>query len=379
MINDSVNKRLISDVPLGAFLSGGIDSSLIVALLCRFKSPDSIKTFSIGFDLPEFDETRYSKMVSEYLGTDHRIISVTPKDILEAFFQIAPILDEPNADFSLIPTYILAKNTRKEVTVALSGDGGDELFAGYSKYYLLKMTQHLGIIPKPFFRMAHTLFGKLGFQSAEKFFKSLEYPMPVRDIFLSAPFTPDEIELVLRKEIAQEAKDIFENIDLVVKSAPEMKNALDQATYVDIKLTLPDLYLQKVDRMCMACSLEVRLPYLKRELVEFATSLPESLKLKGTKGKHIEKQIAKEFLPVEVIARRKSGFSVPVGIWFRNELKPLLLTYLSDECIHKHEILDSKYVKKILREHLEEKRDHSYKLWCLLILQVWLENFHVPS
>lgn len=386
LLKESVKRRLISDVPLGVFLSGGIDSSAITAL-AQSEVPGKVKTFSIGFEDPSFDESKYAILASKYIGTEHHEQTMTPADLLDIIPGLADILDEPMADASILPTYLLSKFTRKHVTVALGGDGGDELFAGYPTYLAHKFAQRYEH-PLRFLHPISTLLAGLlpvsddniSFDfKVKKFLSGIPYRDGIRNSVWLGSFPFSENGEVLSPEIqAQFDRDrLVEEISLYEKEYP-YEDRITKLQYLDIKLYLQESILVKVDRASMACSLEVRAPFLDYELVEFIMGLPLKLKLKGFTSKYILKKAMKDLLPDEVINRSKKGFGVPIAKWVKGPLKELFEDLLSADRIRREGFFNPEYVTTLFHDHLMSKKDNRKQLWTLLVWELWLNRYH-PS
>jgi asparagine synthase (glutamine-hydrolysing) len=330
-IKESVKRRLISDVPLGVFLSGGNDSSAITALAQK-EVPGKVKTFSIGFEDPSFDESKYAFLVSKHIGTEHHEQTMKPTDLLNIIPNLPDILDEPMADASILPTYLLSKFTRSHVTVALGGDGGDELFAGYPTYLAHKFARpyerFLGF-SQPFAAFLANLLpvsdDNISFDfKIKKFLSGINYPNGIRNSVWLGSFSFPENENIISPEIHKQFNRdrLVEEISLYDKECP-YDDPITRLQYLDLRLYLQESILVKVDRASMACSLEVRAPFLDQELVEFVMGLPSSMKLRGFTSKYILKKAMKPFLPDEVICRKKKGFGVPIAKWIKGPLKEL--------------------------------------------------------
>jgi asparagine synthase (glutamine-hydrolysing) len=386
LLKESVKRRLISDVPLGVFLSGGIDSSAITAL-AQSEVPGKVKTFSIGFEDPSFDESKYAILASKYIGTEHHEQTMTPADLLDIIPGLADILDEPMADASILPTYLLSKFTRKHVTVALGGDGGDELFAGYPTYLAHKFAQRYEHLLRFLHPISTLLAGLLPVSDdnisfdfkVKKFLSGIPYRDGIRNSVWLGSFPFSENGEVLSPEIqAQFDRDrLVEEISLYEKEYP-YEDRITKLQYLDIKLYLQESILVKVDRASMACSLEVRAPFLDYELVEFIMGLPLKLKLKGFTSKYILKKAMKDLLPDEVINRSKKGFGVPIAKWVKGPLKELFEDLLSADRIRREGFFNPEYVTTLFHDHLMSKKDNRKQLWTLLVWELWLNRYH-PS
>ena len=382
-LHEAVQLRLISDVPLGAFLSGGVDSSSIVALMTNI-TRQSMMTSSIGFEEEEFNELGYAKKVAELYKTHHFETVVKP-DALDIIQKLIWHFDEPFADSSAVPTYYVSKIARQHVTVALSGDGGDEAFAGYRRYYFDVQENKVRAFLPPYFR--RLLFGLLGawypkvdwaprFLRAKTTFENLACS-PIEGYFRSVSTMPLSLKTeLLHPDIKSQLRE-YQTISVFEKYFDQAKvrsdDLLSRIQYVDFKTFLPDDILTKVDRASMANSLEVRSPILDHKFIEFVAQIPSSLKLKGKDGKHIFKKALTQILPKEILYREKMGFSIPISQWLRKELKPLgeRLLIQSDS----YEYLNQATVKKIWNEHQSGWRNHGTHLWTLLMFRLWQEKF----
>jgi asparagine synthase (glutamine-hydrolysing) len=384
LLKESVKRRLISDVPLGVFLSGGIDSSAITALAQK-EVPGRIKTFSIGFEDTSFDESKYASLASKYIGTEHHEQMMTPTDLLNIVPKLPDILDEPMADASILPTYLLSKFTRGHVTVALGGDGGDELFAGYPTYLAHKLADQYGRYLE-FFHPTLKFLGNLlpvsddniSFDfKVKKFLSGISYPEGIRNSVWLGSFPFSEIEKVLSPDIYTQLRrdQLFEEISFHEGEYP-YDDRITRLQYLDLKLYLQESILVKVDRASMACSLEVRAPFLDHELVEFIMGLPSEWKLKGFTSKYILKKALANWLPGEVIKRPKKGFGVPIAKWVKGPLKELFEDLLSSSRIKRERSLNPKYVTTLLQDHLVNRKDNRKQLWTLLVWELWLDRYH---
>ena len=386
LLTESVKRRLISDVPLGVFLSGGIDSSTITALAQK-EVPGKIKTFSIGFEDPSFDESKYASLASGYIGTEHHEQTMTPADLLDIVPRLPEILDEPMADASILPTYLLSKFTRGHVTVALGGDGGDELFAGYPTYlahrFAMQYDRYLGVL-----HPAITFLGNLlpvsddniSFDfKVKKFLSGIGYADGIRNSVWLGSFPFSENQKVLSPEVlSQFSQDrLAEDIYLHEREYP-YDDRITKLQYLDLKLYFQESILVKVDRASMACSLEVRAPFLDHELVEFVMGLPSAWKLNGLTSKYILKKALGNWLPDEVIKRPKKGFGVPIAKWVKGPLNPLFREMLAYDRVRSEGFLNPEYVAQLLQDHLLNKRDNRKQLWTLLVWELWMNHYH-PS
>ena len=386
LLKQSVKRRLISDVPLGVFLSGGIDSSTITAF-AQQEVPGKIKTFSIGFEDPSFDESKYAFLVSQYLGTEHHEQVMTPSDLLRIVPNLPEILDEPMADASILPTYLLSKFTREHVKVALGGDGGDELFAGYPTYLAHRWARPY----ERFLRPIHPIICFLGnllpvsddnisFDfKVKKFLSGIGYPDGIRNALWLGSFSFPELKNVLSADLVSQwdPARLAEEISSYEREFPS-NDPMGLLQYLDLKLYLQEDILVKVDRASMACSLEIRAPFLDHEFVEFVVGLPTKFKLRGLTSKYILKKAMTKILPQEVIGRKKKGFGVPIAKWAKGSLRELFEDLLSPNRIKREGFLNHAAVTTILTDHLANRRDNRKQLWTLLVWELWVNRYH-PS
>ncbi|MBT4516378.1 MAG: asparagine synthase (glutamine-hydrolyzing) [Candidatus Komeilibacteria bacterium] len=382
-INQATKIRLMSDVPLGIFLSGGIDSSL-VAYYAQKNSKQKIKTFSIGFKEKSFDESNYARQVAKYLGTDHHERILSAKDSLEFIPQIADLLDEPMADPSIVPTYLLSKFTKQNVTVALGGDGGDELFMGYDTFVAQHYADIYDKVPK-FLRdmvaktanLLPTSFDNISLDfKLKKFTQGFEGNRNYRHHRWLGSFDYKQKEKLFKQDIWQELKNKneFTDIDNYLDGLDE-NNYYDQLTYLYLKTYLIDDILVKVDRASMFNSLEVRAPLLDYNVVDFANSLPVDFKLKGRQSKYILKKLMEGKLPDNIIYRKKKGFGMPMAEWLSGDLKPLALKLLSKERVERAGLFNYKYIEILLNDHFERRRDNRKLIWTLMVFEMWREKW----
>ncbi|HEX5482640.1 MAG TPA: asparagine synthase (glutamine-hydrolyzing), partial [Terriglobia bacterium] len=384
-LEEAVKIRLIAEVPLGALLSGGVDSSIVVALMARSTS-SPVKTFSIGFSKRDFDEAPYARQVAERFGTEHHELMVQP-DIGEALDRLTRSLEEPFGDSSMIPTYYISRLARQHVTVALSGDGGDELFAGYGRYALALRGGFADHVP-PFLgrwyrNYVHPLISRGAYGRNFVYNRSL----PFRDRYLdSMSWLPaySRDQSVFSRDFLASAKKTphpLANFRQYFDHAPA-KDPLSRLLYLDTKTYLPGDILTKVDRMSMLCSLEARVPLLDHEFVECVTRLPVAWKFQDGEQKHILKRLAERVgVPRDVIYRPKRGFALPLVHWMKHEFRKELPRLLLDPRTLQRGYFDPKVIEETLDEHFSGRRDHSGRIWGLLILELWHRNFleNVPS
>src|SRR5215510_4835143 len=373
LIAESVRVRLESEVPLGAFLSGGIDSSVVVAMMAREMK---VKTFSIGFSDSGFDELRYARIAARHFGADHHEFVVTP-DVCRLVEEIVWHHDEPFADVSSVPTYVVSKMAREHVTVALSGDGGDEVFAGYERYVVDRRRRRYERIPA-FLRRALLRAGQAMPQGAygKRFLRNIALEPAARYVDSVTYFDRDS-QLNLFSDDARRALAGYDPAQRFERmfAAPVARSRLERLLYLDSKTYLPGDILVKVDRMSMANSLETRSPLLDHRLIEFAQTIPASLKLRGLETKYILKRAAAGLIPEEIINRPKQGFDVPIRRWFNRELREMLDDTLRSARARERGDFNHRAVLAILDEHRRGARDHARHLWGLLVLELWRRAF----
>jgi asparagine synthase (glutamine-hydrolysing) len=381
-LKKAVRLRLISDVPLGVFLSGGIDSSSVVAMMAELMPPGQIKTFAIGFEDKSFDESGHARRVAGFFGTDHREQILQSRTLLEMLPEVASFLDEPLADASIIPTYLLSKFTRQHVTVALGGDGGDELFAGYPTFQAHRMAGFYKVPRVLHERMIQPLAERLPVSGdnfsfdfkVKRFLRGLGRRPEIRDQFWLGSFTPAEQRALLHGPAPE--IDAYEDVEEAERNCGT-QNSMERLIYLYCKFYLQDCILTKVDRASMACSLEARAPFLDYTFVEFANAIPFRLKLKGLTTKYILKKAMQDKLPREILGRGKKGFGIPVAKWFRHDLRELLLDYLSESRIRRQGIFNPAEVTRLVDEHLRGTKDNRKQLWTLFIFELWAEHYYV--
>ena len=388
-LSDVVSKQMVSDVPIGAFLSGGVDSSVIVALMQKI-SKQSVKTFSIGFNQAQFNEAHYAKAIASHLNTQHTELYVHPSDALSVIPDLPNIYDEPFADSSQIPTFLVSKLAREKVTVALSGDAGDELFCGYNRYLMNdKIWRRLQHVPSPFRVLASKIilsispefwssFGQIlpGFNRYPNFGDKLHKGANV----LSAS-TMEELYLGLISHWQDPAKIVIGGTELPtylntnklhltnIKGVEKMM-LLDALTY------LPDDILVKVDRAAMSNSLETRVPFLDHHLAEFVWSMPQNLKYRNGETKWVLRRVLNKYIPQELIDRPKMGFGIPLAEWLRGPLKEWASELIDPKKLSSQGFFEPLIISNTWSEHLAGKRNWSSQLWTILMFQAWLEKDH---
>lgn len=378
-LEESVRIRLISEVPLGAMLSGGVDSSLVVALMARCSSLP-VKTFSIGFGKADFNEAHYARLVAERFGTDHHELVLDP-DIVETLNRLTSLMEEPFGDSSMIPTYYVSRLAREKVTVALSGDGGDELFAGYDRYLVNLKRRQFDWVPAwagkvyrkhLYHRVPSHVYGRrflwnISLSARDRYLDGLAF-LPVlhraRELF------SDEFV-----EVAKSAQGSLQQFERYYDCAPAQEN-LSRLLYLDTKTYLPADILTKVDRLSMATSLEARCPILDHEFVEWVTSLPLKYKFRNGTRKYMFKKLAERVgIPPELLHRKKTGFSMPLVHWMRHELRDSLLGMLTEARTLQRGYFKPAAVRTVFDEHVRGRRNHTGALWLMLVFELWHRNF----
>ncbi len=384
LLEDSVRMRLVSDVPLGVLLSGGVDSSTVAAMAVRASS-EPVKTFSISFAESSFDESSYARAVAKFLGTDHHEERLSVDLAANLVGEIGSWMDEPFSDPSLVPTYLLSRFTRKHVTVALGGDGGDELFAGYDMYLGHNIARQYERVPRLLRRaLVEPLVGLLPVKTknlsfdykARRFVAGMKYDEVTRHHVWFGSFTPDEQALLLTDEARRRSDgDVYREARRLLAEDCDATDPVERMQSLDARLYLAEDILTKVDRASMAVSLEVRAPFLDPRVAEYAASLPLSYKLRGRTSKYILKRAVAGMLPRFVTRRGKKGFGLPVAEWLKGQLRPLARDLLSEERIRRGGLFDPIYVSRLQDEHEQGKANHRKLLWTLLMFELWHESF----
>ncbi len=375
-IDEAVRIRLVGEVPLGAFLSGGIDSSTVVGTMAGLME-QPVKTFSIGFSEASFDELEFARLTAQRFNTDHHEFIVTP-DVCRLVEEIVWHHDEPFADVSSIPTYVVSKMAREHVTVVLSGDGGDEVFAGYERYAVHKRREVFERIPRAARRglmlpLSHSLPSLI---PGKNYLRNIALDPAARYVDSLAFFD----EKTKQRLLSDQAARLLRHHDSTAGfrqlfNVPTSLERIDHLIYLDSKTYLPGDILAKVDRMSMAHSIETRAPLLDHKLIEYVQTIPGTLKLHGMETKHILKRAVAGLVPDEIIQRQKKGFSVPIRQWFKRELKDMLNDTLSDQRTRERGLLNARAVRALVNEHQIGRRDHAHKLWGLLTLELWQRAF----
>lgn len=374
----AVERRLVADVPVGIFLSGGIDSAAVTALATR--AAGKVKTFSIGFTEGSFDESSYARLVAQRLGTEHHEERLSPTAALDLIPELSEQLDEPFADPSYVPTYLLSKFTRQHVTVALGGDGADELYAGYDTFLAhapgLVASQLPAVVEAALQRAAAMLPTGQGYMSLDfrlrTFLQGAHFPEAHRQQAWIGGMTPDKVNALLVPSLRAPASEIYAPLDALY--ADRNATGLDWVQQYYLGFYLRDDIMVKVDRASMAASLEVRSPFLDTRVVEQALALPWLLKLRGTSRKWLLKRALRGLVPDEVLDRKKHGFAIPVTSWLKGPLRPLL-----EDTLRGAELFEPGEVRRLIDEHVSGARDHRKPLWTALQLELWRKRWLNPS
>ena len=387
LLRDAVARRMVADVPVGAFLSGGIDSSTVVALM-KAANVGPVRTYTIGFENAAFDEAEHAAAVAHHIGTEHTKLVVTAKDALDVVPKLPEYYDEPFADSSQIPTYLVSAMTRRHVTVALSGDGGDELFAGYNRYQLATRTwQAMALLPRP---LRCAIAGAITSVSADRWSKLLSF-VPARLRFgqigdklhkFASVLPVDDDTALYRRLVTHwdpaqivpgvaEAKGVLWDQHVTA----DFPHLLERMQYLDLVTYLPDDILTKVDRASMAVALEARVPLLDHRVVEFAWRLPREAKIRGGVSKWLLREVLDRHVPKSIINRPKMGFGIPLGEWLRGPLRGWAENLLDEQRLRQAGLVDATRVRQIWAAHLGGQRNHEYMLWNVLMLESWRERW----
>jgi len=382
---------MVADVPLGAFLSGGVDSSTVVALM-QAQSQSPVKTFTIGFRESGHNEAEHAKAVAHHLGTEHTELYLTPHEAMETIPRLPTLYDEPFSDASQIPTFLVARLARSKVTVSLSGDGGDELFGGYSRYFVgRRLWDTAGRVPRPLRRAAAGAITAVSPTGWDRVLGRLLPLLPdhfryrnpgerLHKLALVLGATdPDDIYRGLTSQWVSPAAVVLDGSEPpTLATDPSQWAALDDFTqrmmFLDLVTYLPDDILVKVDRAAMGVSLETRVPLLDPAVVEFAWRLPLGYKIRDGQGKWLLRQVLHRYVPRELIERPKSGFDVPIGSWIRGPLREWAESLLADSRLRQEGYFNSAVVRERWSQHLSGRRDWQQSLWGVLMFQAWLES-----
>ena len=377
LIKEAVNVRLISEVPLGAFLSGGVDSSTIVGNMAQLLARP-VKTFSIGFNEDTFNELKFARIAAEHFGTEHHEFVVTP-DLVELVDELVWHFDEPFADSSALPTFVVSKMARDFVTVVLTGDGGDELFAGYTRYVIDRKRSSLANLPRVLRKGMQTISANLPHGARGKNYLYNVSLDPIdRYIDSVSQFNEPHKKSLYSKDFQAKLNGGFGAGGRHFKQFAESvatEDVTDNLLYLDSKTYLPGDILTKVDRMSMANSLEARAPLLDHKLIEFVVNIPLELKMKGLETKYILKRAMEGIVPREILYREKQGFGVPIGEWINAQLRARIRSDLNDRQTFERGYFEKSYIQTLLDEHSKQRRDHSSALWSLWMLELWHRKF----
>jgi len=390
LLRDTISQQMIADVPLGAFLSGGVDSSTVVALM-QSQSNRPIKTFTIGFQEAYYNEAHDAKAVAQHLGTDHTEIYVTPDETLKVISQLPRLYDEPFSDSSQIPTFLISQLARQQVTVSLSGDGGDELFGGYNRYlWADRIWKQVGWLPQGLRKViAHAItthspeVWNQTFQRLTPFLpKTLQQRFPGDKLHKLATALPVASPETLYTTLVSHWQDptsvvIGTSEPLTALTAPtdstNTANFTQWMMYLDAITYLPGDILTKVDRAAMGVGLETRIPFLDHRIVEFANSLPLNLKIRKGQGKWLLRQVLYQYVPPHLIERPKMGFGIPIDHWLRHQLRDWVEELLNEKRLHQEGFFHPQPIREKWQEHLSGKRNWQHHLWDVLVFQSWLE------
>jgi asparagine synthase (glutamine-hydrolysing) len=384
-LRQAAESRLVSDVPLGVFLSGGVDSSTIVAIMSEL-SPGNVNSFSVNFPEKTFDEGAYSTLVAKRFRTQHHVLNADKPGMENALMMLTEYLDEPMADPAVIPTYMISRFARQHIKVALSGEGSDELFGGYPTYLGARLAEYYLKLPgwarrqifsrlQRFLPVSSTAVPKGLF--LRRFLTNAERDPAERHHIWFGMFNPTELDQLFSPDWAgprPPSSEIFSPLARVLEGA-RFDETLSEMLYLDFRMYLEDNLLVKVDRASMACSLELRTPFLDHRLIEFAEGLPGNLKVRRFQLKYILKKAVERWLPHEIVYRQKRGFSVPIASWMRNELRPLVDETLAEEKLKRHGMFNVAFVRRLMTEHWTGKADHRKTLWTLFSFQLWYDRW----
>jgi asparagine synthase (glutamine-hydrolysing) len=367
LLEKAIKSQLVSDVPLGAFLSGGIDSSTIVAMMAKYNS--NIKTFTVGFK-DQIDEAPYAKKVANIFGTTHYELYISKQDLINSIHLLPEIYDEPFADSSAIPTYWISKFTKQHVTVSLSGDGGDELFGGYDYYDFLNKIRYLSLLPYSLRKWIVSISNQLPWGKLQKLINILDFQGQI-DLLdnIKSCWKKNELPRLMPNFQMNDESDNYIDIN-------HKRDFISQMMLKDFRYYLSDELLTKVDRSSMFVSLESRVPILDNDLVDFVLGIPSEFKVRGNDHKYLLKKVLKKYVPSELIERPKRGFGAPMDTWLRRELRWMIDLYLNPVKIKKQSIFNEKIVEKAVMHFLNNRSSH-YRIWALIVFQMWADFYNV--
>jgi asparagine synthase (glutamine-hydrolysing) len=382
-LRGAIRQELVSDVPVGVFLSGGLDSSTVASFAVE-ESPAGIDTFSVSFDEPSYDESPFARMVAESLGTRHHDLRLTSRMLADVVPNLADLLDEPIGDASFVPTYLLSKFAAQHVKVVLGGDGGDELFGGYPtltahrliEYYerAVPWSVRAGVVPRllPLLPVSFDYFS--GDFKIRRFLAGRGVPLAARHHRWMGSFVEEEKATLFQEWVKPVLRDTYEPAYRAAREC-DARRPLNRVLYDDMKLYLEGDILVKVDRASMAASLEVRVPFLNRLVVDFASAVPLELKMKRLTGKYLLKRAMAKRLPRQIVRRRKQGFAMPVATWLTSELKELTFDLLSPERLSRRSLFDPQAVGRLLADHQARRKDNRKLIWTLLVFELWAARY----
>jgi asparagine synthase (glutamine-hydrolysing) len=379
LLLESVKLHLMSDVPFGAFLSGGVDSSTIVALMSQFLS-EPVKTYSVGFegDGEKFSELPHARLVANKFQTDHHEVLIRPAHLMQLAERVVWHLDQPLAEHATLANYMVAELASRDVKMVLTGEGGDELFAGYARYAGERLSRFFQRIPKAVTSAALAVSSRLpGLRRQKLALYALSQPEEAARFVNWFPLFNSEMKQAL---ISRDLKESLQGYDADSVFAEHLASSdatepVNRMLYVDTKLWLPDLLLARGDKMSMAVSLEARVPLLDHKLVEFAASLPQNLKVKGLVRKYLLKKVSRRWLPQEIIHRKKQGFPMPASLWLRNEARAFMRDVLSASALRRRGLFNAVFVERLMAQHESGFADHGSLLWGLVSMELWQRAF----
>jgi asparagine synthase (glutamine-hydrolysing) len=373
----ATRQHLLADAPLGVLLSGGLDSS-VVAMFAR-RHATRLMTFSLGFDDRAFDEAKYARRVAAILDTEHHEDVLGPNAALDLVETLGDLVDEPLGDASILPTYLLSRFARKTVTVALSGDGGDEVFGGYPTYQAHRVAHAWARMPRAARALARAAVDRMpGSHDLKRFMAGADLGLDVRHAVWMGSFTPAEQRELLTPEALARLPSgpsyaEWERLAAAAPAGPWLHRVL----YLDLKGYLAESVLQKLDRASMACSLQVRVPLLDRRVVDVAAAMPAEMKLRGFRTKHVLKWLVRHRLPADIVRRPRRALGVPLARWFRTELRPLVHEVCDESALRRGGLVNADVVTALVRDHMRGEADHSRKLFTLLVLLLWLRRYRI--
>lgn len=383
LFSETIKAELTSDVPVGVFLSGGLDSSAVTAFMARHYG-GVVNSFSVGFEDKSFDESAYAKIVADRFGTKHHSLILSSKEAAGIVHNMMEYLDEPFGDSSFIPTFLVSKLASQHVKVVLGGDGGDEMFAGYPTFIAHRLVNHYAsyvpwfmrarMIPY-IIRQLPTSFNNISLDfKLKRFLAGRNVPCEIRHHRWLGSFYEEGKQQLLQDWVKPVVGETYQKVALATKTG-DASQELNKMLYLDMKFYLEGDILYKVDRASMANSLEVRVPFLNRRILDFCSALPVNMKLRRYTGKYLLKKTMLRELPAEIVNRPKKGFNIPVAKWINGELSELVGDMLSNEALKKHNLFNEKYVHNLLSEHKNHKKDHRKLLWTLMSFQLWHDKY----